>query len=121
MYKVKFYKNKNGESKILNYLHELKSKNDKSSRIKLNKINDYISYLEQFGQSIKEPYAKHLEGDIWELRPIRDRILYVARKNNSFLLLHIFQKDTQKTPKHEIKIAKQNLVDYTIRGAYNEK
>ena len=78
MYNIIFYKDKNGKSLLLNYMRELDNKNDKDSRIKLNKINNYIDYLEQMGREAREPYVKHLEGEIWELRPIRDRILYAA-------------------------------------------
>ena len=45
---------------------------------------------------------KHLEGDIWELRPLRDRILFAAWVGDSFVLLHHFVKKTQKTPQREI-------------------
>jgi len=121
MYVINFYKNKNGKSLILEYLKELKVKTDKSSRIKLQKIHDHINYLKHNGPHAKEPYAKHLEGDIWELRPIRDRILYAAWENNSFVLLHIFQKDTQKTPKNEMQQAQRNLNDYRKRGGTHDK
>ena len=120
MYIINFYKNKSGKSPILEYLKELKAKTDKSSRIKIKKIHDHINYLKQNGPQAKEPYAKHLEGDIWELRPIRDRILYAAWENNSFVLLHIFQKETQKTPKNEIQQAQRNLTDYR-KGGTHEK
>lgn len=67
-----------------------------------------------------EPYIKHLEADIWELRPIRDRILFVAWKGNSFVLLHHFVKKTQKTPRREIEKAKRELDDLRKRGILDE-
>ena len=54
---------------------------------------------------------KHLEGEIWELRPLRDRILFVAWLDGSFVLLHHFVKKTQKTPRREIDKAKRELKD----------
>jgi len=120
MYRVDFYKNKNGKSPILEYLKELKEKTDKSSRIKLKKIHDHINYLKLNGPHAKEPYAKHLEDYIWELRPIRDRILYAAWDDNRYVLLHLFQKETKKTPKSEIQQAKRNLSDYRKRGGTDE-
>ncbi len=36
---------------------------------------DYIKALKEYGLQLKEPYIKHLDGEIWELRPLRDRIL----------------------------------------------
>ncbi|MCL2486864.1 MAG: type II toxin-antitoxin system RelE/ParE family toxin [Oscillospiraceae bacterium] len=76
----------------------------------------YTKYLSEAGKGAKEPYAKHLSGNIWELRPIRDRILYAAWDSKSFILLHIFMKDTQKTPQREIEQAKRNLADYSERS-----
>ena len=120
MYNIRFYKDKNGKRPIVDYLRELDTKKDKDSRIKVNKIYDYIDYLREAGVKAKEPYAKHLDGEIWELRPIKDRILYAAWDGNSFILLHIFRKDTQKTPRREIEQAKRNLADMRERGIDNE-
>ncbi|WP_369693275.1 hypothetical protein [Acetobacterium wieringae] len=74
MYKIEFYCDKNGKEPVLQYLEELASKNDKDSRIKLNKIRDYMKILKEHGTRAGEPYDKHIEGEIWELRPLRDRI-----------------------------------------------
>ena len=120
MYKVFTYKDKNGNSPIDSYITELMTKGDKDSRINANKILEYIAYLERYGNKAREPYAKHLDGDIWELRPIRNRILYAAWDGNSFILLHLFIKKTQKTPRREIEQAKRNLDEYRGRGKNNE-
>ena len=121
MYGVEFYKDKNGNSAIEDYLSGLIAKNDKSSRIKFNKIYEYINYLGEAGKQIGEPYVKHLDGEIWELRPIRDRILFAAWYGESFVLLHHFMKKTRKTPQREIERAKRNLADYRERSGNNEK
>ena len=120
MYEVILYTDKNGNSKIADYLQLLNTKQDKDSRIKAKKIYDYIDYLSEMGPRAKEPYAKHLGGEIWELRPIRDRILYAALDGDCFLLLHIFMKKTQKTPPREIEQAKRNLSDYRKRSKDDE-
>ena len=120
MYEIFYYKDKNGKSLIADYLRELSVKKDKDSRIKSNKINDYIEYLAKDGQNAGEPYIKHLDGEIWELRPIRDRILFAAWSGKSFILLHYFVKKTQKTPIREINQAKRNLADYKERINKNE-
>lgn len=120
MYKVFFYRDRNGKEPVLEYLKKLRSNKSKDSRIKLNKINDYIGILSEYGTSAGKPYIDHIEGEIWEIRPIRDRILFVAWENNSFILLHHFMKKTQKTPKKEIEQAKRNLADLKERGANYE-
>lgn len=120
MHKVYFYKDKNGREPVFDYMADLKKNTDKDSRIKLNKINDYIEMLCRYGTQAGEPYIKHLDGDIWELRPLRDRILFVAWINGGYVLLHQFMKKTQKTPAREIEKAKRELADLLERGATYE-
>ena len=88
LHKIYFYEDRNGKSPVYEYMEQLAKKNDKDSRIKLNKIGDYIETLKQYGTAAGEPYIKHLDGKIWELRPLRDRILFVGWVNGSFVLLH---------------------------------
>ena len=121
MHKIFFYKDKKGNEPVLDYLRELSEKSDKDSRIKANKINDYIEMLSQYGTQAGEPYIKHLEGEIWELRPLRDRIFFAAWHNGSFILLHSFVKKTQKTPAREIKQAKRELSDFIERSVEYER
>lgn len=115
-YNVHFYRNEQGEEPVRDYLNELVNKKDKDSRIKLNKIRDYVKILRIYGTRAGEPYVKHIDGDIWELRPLRDRIFFVAWVNDSFVLLHQFMKKTQKTPKREIKQAQKEYADLQKRG-----
>ena len=118
MYNILFYKNKNGKSEVKEYLFKLQKKQDKSSKIKFNKITAYINSLSIYGVSIGQPYIKYLENDIWELRPLRDRILFAYYDKNTFILLSVFMKTTRKTPKSEIEKAKRFLKDWSDR---NEK
>lgn len=111
MYKVRFYKTRDGREPIAEYIAELANKDDKDSRIKLKKIREYIKVLSEYGTQAGEPYIKHLDGEIWELRPLRDRILFVSWINGSYVLLHHFMKKTTRTPAREIEKAKRELAD----------
>lgn len=113
---IYFYRDKNGKEPVLEYLKELLNQNGKDSRIKAAKIQDYINILSEHGTKIGEPYIKHIDGEIWELRPLRDRIFFVAWVDGSFVLLHHFMKKTQKTPSKEIEKAKRELNDLKERG-----
>jgi phage-related protein len=119
VYEIYFYKNSRGKEPVLDYLTALTKKKDKDSRIKANKINDYIEILSQFGTFAGKPFIKHIEGEIWELRPLSDRIFFVAWHENSFVLLHQFEKKTQKTPIREIEKAKREVKDLKERGLDN--
>lgn len=119
MHEVIFYQDSNGKQPVLEYIQELKNSKSKDSRIKLNKIGDYIQALAVHGtEGLSETYVKHLDGDIWELRPIRDRILFAAAINGRYVLLHHFMKKTQKTPRREIEKAKRELEDFIARADF---
>lgn len=68
----------------------------------------------------REPLVRHLEGKIWELRRESQtniyRVLYVFLSGRRILLLHGFQKKTQKTPQREIEIAQQRLASFIVKG-----
>ena len=117
MHEIIFYKDGKGRSPVLEYILELKGQNNKNGRIKLNKVNDYIQALSLYGTAgLSEKYVKHLDGDIWELRPIRDRILFAGVVGDRYVLLHQFVKQTQKTPAREIEKAKRELADFKERS-----
>lgn len=97
-------------------MKKLRKRNDKNSRINLNKINDYIEALSKYGTYLGEPYIKHLDGEIWELRPLKNRIMFFGYDGKQFVLLSHFIKKTQKTPKREIDKAKRLMKDYLERN-----
>lgn len=120
MYNIIIYEDKNGKSEIVEYLKQLHNNPNKDNRIKFNKISTYIELLSKNGLALNEPYIKHIDKEIWELRPLRDRILFTSWCNNKFILLSIFMKETKKTPKKEIEKARNILEDYKKRMMNNE-
>ncbi len=120
MHRIYFYRDSSGKEPMAEYIAELAGKKDKDSRIKLNKIRDYVKVLSEYGTQAGEPYIKHLDGEIWELRPLRDRIFFVGWANGGYVLLHHFMKKTQKTPAREIAQAKRELADLIERGVQYE-
>lgn len=116
MHKIVFYRDQSGREPVAEYIESLLARSDKDSRIKATKIRDYVKILSMNGTQAGEPFVKHLEGPIWELRPLRDRILFAGWVDGQFVLLHHFMKKTQKTPKREIDQAKRNLADFMERN-----
>ena len=86
----------------------------------MTEIREYTLALQKGGTQIGEPYIKHLSSEIWELRPLSDRVLFAAWDGKNFMLLHHFKKKTQKTPLYEIKQAERNLSDIRERGLDDE-
>ena len=114
MYEIEFYEDKDGKSEIADFIKTLnvKAATSKECRINFNKIVAYMDMLEELGTRIGEPVTKHLDGEIWELRPLKNRFLYAYYKDNKFIILHHFIKKTQKTPKTMIAKAENVLKEY---------
>ncbi|MDZ4739806.1 MAG: type II toxin-antitoxin system RelE/ParE family toxin [Alphaproteobacteria bacterium] len=59
---------------------------------------------------LREPYVKHLEGKLWEMRMKgKDgiaRSIYVAATGQRVVILHSFMKKTQKTPQSALETAR---------------
>lgn len=121
MYEIHFYKNRKGEQPVRDYIMSLDGKNGKDARIKATKIRDYIKALSIYGLSLDTNYIKPIknEENLWELRPLKDRIFFVTWNETGFVLLHHFQKKTQKTPVREIEQALREIEDLKRRGVNN--
>ena len=111
MDKILIYKDEKGISEVEEYIKELRTKkeNNKDNRIKYEKIDIYLNLLTKYGLGLGEPYIKHLEKELWELRPLKDRIILAHLEKNRIILLTHFIKNTRKTPRREIKRAERLL------------
>lgn len=118
MYEIEIYEDKDGNAPIADFIEDLNTKanTSKSHRVRLKKISEYLELLKAYGTRAGLPSTRHIEDDIWELRPMQDRILFAYWKDNKFLLLHHFVKKTQKTPQREIDQAKRNMADFLERS-----
>ena len=108
-YKIKFYKNsKTGSSPVNDYINSLDAKHR-------SKIQKYIEFLRSMGGYLDEPYGRHIQGKIRELRVDfsnnHHRILYFSFVDKKIILLNAFLKKTTKTPNKEIEIAMNRYYD----------
>ena len=120
MFEIEFYEDKNGKKEVYEYILGLKNSNKHEDTMKLKKIDMYLDLLSLYGLKLREPYIKKVDNEIWELRPLRDRILFAGYCNNSFVMLSVFMKKTNKTPRSEIIKAKKYLKDYKLRRGQDE-
>ena len=98
MFEIEFYEDKNGYSETETWVMELDAKahTNKECRVRLKKFVEYMEILQQYGTYIGEPVVKKLVGtEFWELRPTRDRIIFVHIFKGRFLLLNHFVKKTE--------------------------
>ena len=60
-------------------------------------------------ERVREPYIKHLEGKLWEMRmkgkDTIARAIYVTAVGRRIVVVRVFTKKSQKTPRREIEIA----------------
>ena len=78
------------------------------------KIVRISQLIEQVGvSSVRQPYVRHLQGKIWEIRARGKeklaRSLYTTVTGKRVIILRTFVKKTRKTPKREIEIALQRI------------
>jgi phage-related protein len=71
-----------------------------------------VDLIESDGlERVREPYVKHLEGPLWEMR-LKGRggiarAVYVTAIGKRVVVVHVFAKKTQQTPRREIVTALQ--------------
>jgi phage-related protein len=100
-WRVIYYISPTGDNPIKDFLDERPTAKIKALRLLTN--------VTEFGLSSIIPHIKKLTGTpLWEIRILGQdsiRILYVTKQSKTIVLLHAFDKKTDKTPHKEIKIA----------------
>lgn len=112
MFKIIFYRKRNGEIPIEDFLNSLDVKMRKKALME-------IGLLKEFGNALRQPFSESLGKGIFELR-IQSannicRILYFFCTGESIILTNGFVKKTQKAPAQEITIALKYKADYESR------
>ncbi|MBD0416058.1 type II toxin-antitoxin system RelE/ParE family toxin [Tianweitania sp. Rool2] len=66
---------------------------------------------------MREPHVKHIENKLWELRAKASegiaRGLYVTLTGRRVVVLHVFVKKSQKTPRSALNIARERMKQVT--------
>ncbi|MBP5564924.1 MAG: type II toxin-antitoxin system RelE/ParE family toxin [Lachnospiraceae bacterium] len=117
MYNILLYEKKQGNFPCQDFLDSLNPKNKA-------KAFRSIDLLEENGPHLFEPYIKHIESGLYELRIKHGsdiiRIFYFYGDSNTIILTNGFMKKAQKTPKSEINLARKYKKEYE-RRLVNEK
>ena len=110
---VIFYKTSSNRSPIDEFLDTLSSKQAQKVAWVLNLIEELDIVPRQYFQKMVST------DDIWEARVKIGsnifRLLGFFDGSKLVVLSHVFQKKTQKTPKHEIRVAEERKRDYFRR------
>lgn len=109
---VEFYEMQNGERPAEEFLNELDTK-------MRSKLVMTLKVLQEKGNGLREPYSKHLEDGIFEVRgkvgTDISRVLYFFYFGGKIILTNGFIKKSQKTPRGEIEKAKEYRKDFLER------
>ena len=112
MFEVIFYEKVNGDCPVEDFLSGL----DVKMRAKMVGL---LEILEDKGNTLREPYSKHIDDGIFEIRckvgNNITRIMYFFYYEGKIILTNGFVKKTQKTPKKEIDLAKERRKDFIER------
>ena len=100
---IRFFQTASGRVPVQEYLDTLATTN-KDSYIT---VLTYIKMLAKQGSMLGFPYVRKMQGNVWELRPKSERVLYCCIEGNTIYLLHAFSKKSNKTPANELKTALQ--------------
>jgi len=97
---------------------EVKGELDALPRDIRAKFEHIVKLIGEFGlEQVREPYIKHLDGPLWEMRMRgRDgiaRAIYVAARDERVIIVRAFRKKTQKTPRREIALALKRAKEVT--------
>jgi phage-related protein len=73
-----------------------------------------LEAIENVGlDSLHEPHVRHLDGKLGELRAKAQegiaRGIYVTASGRRVVVLHVFAKKTQKTPRRALEIARERM------------
>ena len=83
------------------------------------KLVGLLQILQEKGNLLREPYSKHLDNGIFEIRgkvgTNITRVLYFFYYDNKIILTNGFVKKTNKTPVNEKKLAKMRRKVYLDR------
>ena len=112
VWEIIYYEQVSGSNPVRDFIQSLPLKAQA-------KIARSLDFLATYNIHIGPPHVKKLCGTpLWELRLLGGdniRILYVTVLMRSFLLLHGFEKKTNKTPRKEMKLAITRLSEWKKR------
>lgn len=110
---IVFYQTARGERPVLEFIESL----DERTQARLRRG---IEELRVRNVQASFPLVRQIEGKLWELREESQtniyRLFYFLFTGRRIILLHAFQKKSQKTPRREIETAKRRMQEFIEVG-----
>ena len=106
--KILFYTNTRGQSPIHKAIKKLQAKD----RLR---IFACLKSIEELGLDCPRVQFRQIKRKLWEIKIKTTnnnyRIFYITIKQSIMILLHIYNKHSQKAPKKEIEIATKRMLE----------
>ena len=103
---VEFYETASGRSPVEDFIASL----PKADRAR---FADVFEGVEKYGLDCPRAQFRQLRGKLWEIKFTSKgggyRIAYVMLSGETMVWLHVFRKQTQKTPVGELEIAEKRM------------
>ena len=117
VFEIKIYETPAGNRPFEKYIEKLQKQHKENE---VYEILAYLNKLKEFGYKINEEFKslaiKPLREDIYELRPSSSRVFFFYYKDGLFIILHGYEKKTNKTDPQEIEKAISEKKDYIKRS-----
>lgn len=115
MHPVYFYRDQNHREPVYDYIAGITHGKGLINWVRRRQILDSIIILRREGTSAKVRCIRHLFDDLWELRLLFDRILFMEYAPNTYVMLHGYNWRTCEDP-HEEYIRTRAALEDVIRG-----
>ena len=106
MWSYEFYSDDYGYEPVREFILSLDEK-------RRGKVLQMIQMLSEFGPNLPFPYSSQIEGKLREMRVHHGksqlRIIYYLKSEGVFMLLHAFEKKSQKISGNDIRIARERM------------
>ena len=113
VWEIQYFETANGRRPVQEFVDAL----DARSKAKIARTLDL---LEELGVKLGMPYAKHVEGDMWEIRTRvgsnQYRIIYFLFAGGAFILLHGLLKKSGQIPQRDLRMARDRRTEFLKRG-----
>ena len=72
-------------------------------------VKGKLFYLQERGNQLREPFTKSMGDGLYELKVHAYRIFFCFRPGNRIVLLHVFRKKSQATPRRDLDLARKRM------------
>ena len=86
---------------------------DSLSEVDQGRVLGYLDLFREKKFGLPQRYLKKIDRNLWELRPGNIRLL-LGKVGSIIVVVNVFKKKSQKTPKNEIKTARNRLKEYEL-------